>query len=158
MGAIEKVLLDAAALAEWTGVLVATADADGLPHVAVADRVEPAGEGRIAVTYWFCPGTLANVSANPRISIVVWSREVREGYQILGTLDAMEDAGMLDGYSPRIDSDEPMPQVRERLVIRVENVLSFSGAPHSDLEPRVGKGDRDDAGRGIGGVRGAGVV
>ena len=52
-------------------MLVAT-DADGLPQVAVAAKIEALPDGRVAVFEWFRPETVSNLAKNPRLSLVVW--------------------------------------------------------------------------------------
>ncbi|MGE5310631.1 MAG: hypothetical protein ACM3MN_02715 [Nitrospirota bacterium] len=59
-------LKQALALAETVKtVLVATADSDGCPHVAAAGKIEALPDGRVAVSEWFCPGTVSNLEKNP---------------------------------------------------------------------------------------------
>lgn len=45
---------------------------------------------------------------------------------------------MLDGVAPEIEAPEPLPQVEHRLLVRVEKVVGFSHAPHSDIEDESG--------------------
>jgi hypothetical protein len=114
-------------------VLVATADGEGMPHVAAAGRLELAAGERVAVREWFCPGTVANLRANKCVSVVVWDRESDSGYQLAGRLEEIEDVGVMDGYAPELEGERPLPQVEERLVIAVERILEFRQAPHSDV-------------------------
>jgi hypothetical protein len=41
---------------------------------------------------------------------------------------------MMNGFSPAAELDSPMPQVERKVLVRVDKVLVFSHAPHSDLE------------------------
>jgi hypothetical protein len=115
------------------GVFIATADSKGLPHVAVSGRIQLEGKGRIAVTEWFCPGTLSNLQDNPRISLVVWDPETDAGYQILGRSERIEDVAMIDGLVNE-KGDAPIPQVERKIMVFMERIIRFSRAPHSDLE------------------------
>jgi hypothetical protein len=115
-------------------VYVATADREGLPHVSAAGKLQVTSEGDLAVSEWFCPGTLSNVQANPKVSLVVWRPEGDAGYQILGNIVEIRDLAMLDGYSPGLREGIQIPQVERQLIIRPEKVLAFQHAPHSDLE------------------------
>ncbi|MFB3890554.1 MAG: pyridoxamine 5'-phosphate oxidase family protein [Phycisphaerae bacterium] len=112
-------------------VLIATAGPDGSPHLATARRFEAAGDGLVAVREWFCPGTVENLQANSRISIVAWDPASDEGYQVLGRVEHVDDCAIMDGYAPGAPS---VPQVQKRLIIRPRRVLAFSQAPHSDTE------------------------
>ena len=114
-------------------VFVATAADDGTPHVAAAAQLEPASRGRVRVSAWFCPGTVTNLQENRRISLVVWDRERDDGYQLVGSVEEMTDVALMDGYTPHTET-APMPQVERQLLVRVEETLMFTHAPHSDLE------------------------
>jgi predicted pyridoxine 5'-phosphate oxidase superfamily flavin-nucleotide-binding protein len=113
-------------------VLVATADGDGLPHIASAGRLSARG-GRVVLAEWFCPGTLANLQQNRRISIVVWDAEQDLGYQLLGEVEEVKELGMLDGYVPGEEDRPPIPQVERELIANVTKILAFSHGPHSDV-------------------------
>ncbi|MGR8978905.1 MAG: pyridoxamine 5'-phosphate oxidase family protein [Gammaproteobacteria bacterium] len=115
-------------------VFVATADCEGMPHVAAAADVVLAPENRVAVQEWFCPGTVRNVSENPFVSIVVWDAESDKGYQLLGVAEKIKDLAVLDGYVPGINDKTPLPQIQRQLLIRVDRILEFTHRPHTDLE------------------------
>ena len=53
-------------------VLIATVDDSGMPHVAAAAQMRRSSENELAVSGWFCPGTMANLEHNHNISLVVW--------------------------------------------------------------------------------------
>lgn len=113
-------------------VYVATADRQGLPHISAAGRLQITPEGDLAVSEWFCPGTLINARENPKVSLVVWRSEIDSGYQVLGEIIEIRDLAMLDGYSPEAGAGAWIPQVERQLIIRPEKVLAFQHAPHSD--------------------------
>ena len=115
-------------------VFVATADAEGLPHVAAAGRISLSNEGLIAVAAWFCPGTLLNLRQNRKVSLVLWDAVEDVGYQLLGMVEKVEESAMLNGYVPEMEKKDPYPQVERRLLVRVDKIIAFSHAPHSDLE------------------------
>lgn len=122
-------------LAEKVGhVFVATADPGGMPHITAAGKLELAPEGRVTVTEWFCPGTVANLHANKCISVVVWAKDFDSGYQLLGRLDKIKNLGILDGYAPGLEGEPPLPQVEKQLLIKVEKIIEFKLGPHSDVK------------------------
>ena len=112
-------------------MLLASAGSEGIPHLDGAGRLSCLAAGRIGVRSWFCPRTLANLEENPRCSLVIWKAEEgnEEGYQLVGEVDAIQEGGVLDGYSPQ---EAPLPQVEHLLTIRVDQVLEFRNAPHTD--------------------------
>ncbi len=115
-------------------VLIATADADGWPHVAAARTLALEGGGRVAVNEWFCPSTIANLHSHSRVSIAVWDQKSDTGYQLLGRMERLKDVDMLDGYTPGTQEQHPFSQVESQLVISVARVIDFKRAPHSDEE------------------------
>lgn len=131
MKRIEKALTLAE---ELQHVFVGTSDRDGTPHIAAAARLDVAGDQHLAVSSWFCPATVSNLQENRKVSVVVWNPATDEGFQILGTVQRIEETAILDGYAPELEAGEPPPQVERRLVVSVEKVTAFSHAPHTDRE------------------------
>lgn len=115
-------------------VFVATTDGKGLPHMAAAGKLALTPEGRVAVAAWFCPTTVANLQKNRRVSLVIWDPKVDNGYQLLGETEKVEDIAMMNGYAPGVDSQPPLPQVERQLLVRVDRIIDFKHAPHSDVE------------------------
>ena len=115
-------------------VFVATADSKGLPHVAAAGRLSLGTDGLLTVAAWFCPGTVVNLEHNTKVSLVIWDAAADTGYQLLGNVEKVEETAMLDGYVPEMESTGPSPQVERQLFVKVDKVIGFSHAPHSDLE------------------------
>jgi hypothetical protein len=115
-------------------VLIGTADVQGLPHIAAAASLEQTDATHVAVTEWFCPGTIENLKANPLVSVVVWDNETDTGFQLLGTSESMDQVAILDGYTPKEKEGPVIPQVERKISLRVEKIVDFRHAPHSDLE------------------------
>jgi hypothetical protein len=122
-------------LAEKIGhIQIATVGQDGMPHMTVAGKLSIDPEGLVEVTAWFCPMTVENLSMNRAISLVIWDPATDKGYQLLGMTERLEDLAYLDGYIPEQEDDVPIPQVMQKLVVRVDKILNFRRAPHSDIE------------------------
>ena len=88
-------------------VFVATADDDGLPHVAAAGQIALRERARVALRAWFCPNTTANLDQNRRISLVVWDPAAADGFQLLGDVEKVVDLAVLDGYAPAAETQAP---------------------------------------------------
>ena len=116
-------------------VFVATADQNGLPHLAAAKELSLGDDGLIEVAAWFCPGTVSNLQVNNNISIVVWNPANDRGYQLLGKLERMKEMAVMDGYAPELE-EVPLPQVERKIIVRVDKILDFRHAPHSDIEAK----------------------
>ncbi|MCF8143310.1 MAG: pyridoxamine 5'-phosphate oxidase family protein [Deltaproteobacteria bacterium] len=131
----QETLSKAVELANRLGhVFVATADAEGLPHVAAAGSLELISPDQVSVSSWFCPTTTDNIERNPRIALVIWDRENDVGYQLLGKTSLPRDTAIMDGFSPELEQKGAIPQVEWRLLVHVNNIIAFSHAPHSDKE------------------------
>jgi hypothetical protein len=115
-------------------ILVATADTEGLPHVAAAAAINHVLENRVEVAAWFCPGTLANLQHNRRISLVIWDADTDTGYQMLGQVENIGEQAVMNGYMPESEEAAPLPQIERVLRVKVKKVIAFSHAPHSDVE------------------------
>lgn len=133
-----NMLEEVVSLAQQTGfVFVATADSNGMPHIAAAGKLAPAGKKNVTVEEWFCPGTIANLNENKSISIVVWSKESDNGFQLLGEVKKVQDLGMLDGYASALEAEHRVPQVDRQLLVEVQKILEFRIAPHTDIEDKL---------------------
>lgn len=113
-------------------IFIATTDDNGMPHLAAARAIDMEPEGRISVSEWFCPGTIGNLQQNKRISLVVWDSIGDVGYQLLGEMEKVRDLAFLDGFTREETGSLPPPNVERQLIVRVEKVLRFTQAPHSD--------------------------
>ncbi len=129
------ILKEATQLANKVGyVFVATADASKRPHVAVARTIKLKEDGRIAVQEWFCPGTMSNLETNSNVSVIVWDKDTDVGYQMIGKMENILDMHMTNGYVPKIEKKQPLPDVERQILIHLNRVVDFKRAPHSDIE------------------------
>ena len=115
-------------------IFVATADAKGLPHLAAAGQIEKNVDGRVSVSAWFFFFTRSNIVVNPQVALVIWDAETDSGYQLLGETEHVHDVSMLDGYSPEMEEAHHVPQVEAQMVVRVNRIVDFKHAPHTDEE------------------------
>jgi len=65
---------------------------------------------------------------------VVWDPENDTGCQMLGYCERIEDLSVMDGFSREGEKASSLPQVERKLFVRVNKVIHFSHAPHSDVE------------------------
>jgi hypothetical protein len=129
------IIQQSVALGEKLGhVFVATADAGGLPHLAAAGLMRYISGKHVEIAAWFCPGTLANLQHNRKISLTVWDAREDLGYQLLGKVEEIEEGAVMNGYTPKVEGESSMPQFERKLQVHVDKVIAFSHAPHSDVE------------------------
>lgn len=115
-------------------VFVATADADGVPHVAAAEKLRLLDDDCVAVKSWYCPGTINNLQDNPNIAIVVWDKSSDHGYQLLGVLEGADDLAIMDGFASEVETKNPLPEIEKQLRVRVDKIVAFRRTAHSDVE------------------------
>jgi hypothetical protein len=112
--------------------LIATCDADGIPHIAAAGALAKPENGQLALTDWFCPRTVENALPGRSVSIVIWNPESDTGHQLIATVVRIDEVSMLNGYTPD-ETVKPVPQSERRLVVDVIQALEFCKAPHNDV-------------------------
>jgi len=110
---------------------VASADSRGAPHLALGKGLSIPGPDSLVFEAWFCRRTLENLRSNPLVAVAVVRAPSGTGYQFIGTLAEITEAGILDGFSPETESGG-MPQVCWRLKLKVDNVFEFTHGIHSD--------------------------
>ncbi len=130
----DKVIDRALEIAGSSLLLVATTDGKGLPHLAAAKTIDRPQPGRIAVTDWFCPETVANAVIGRPVSVVIWDAAQDEGHQLIGYVAALEAQSTMNGFLPGENVHAAPPQQRHRLLIDVSKVMAFHQAPHDDVE------------------------
>jgi len=111
---------------------VASADADGRPHLALGSGIKVLDDEHLLFENWFCQTTLRNIEQNHRVAVAVMAAGSATGYQFIGRVVHGFDLALLDGYAPgRVPVSDL--QALTSLVVRVEEVLSFCTGIHSDL-------------------------
>lgn len=130
-----RLLTEAVELAARVGyVFVATAGASGKTHLAAARSLSITPENQLKVAEWFCPETMQNLCGNHLLSVVAWDPVSDVGFQMLGELVDLQELGMLDGYLPELEKKPPIPQIEREMIVRVDKIIDFKIAPHSDVE------------------------
>ena len=118
---------------EAGAVFVATADHGGLPHITAVDSPSLLPQERkVVFEAWFCPRMIANLEANRWMALVVWDSARKEGYQVFGRVEEVEDVLLMNGYSPEMEAVSPLPQAKKRLTLRADKIITFGNAAHTD--------------------------
>jgi len=114
-------------------VYVATANREGIPHIAAAEGMTFVDEDQVVFRAWFCIKTVGNLQENPRLSLAVFNPEIQEGYQLLGELERIERGAMLDGFAFGKESEwAGYPQAEHQLYIRIKAISHLTSGAHSD--------------------------
>ena len=114
-------------------VYVATADKEGVPHIAAAEGMAFSDGDRVVFRAWFCLKTVENLHENTRISLGIVDPATGEGYQLLGKMERVETGAVLNGFTPQMEKDwKGYPQIEHRLSIRIEKISHLTTGAHSD--------------------------
>jgi len=113
-------------------LFMALVDGEGVPYVNSARGIERVAERQFAIEEWICPLTVTNLSENPKLAVVIWDPVADDGYEILGEVLMFEGRAFLNGYTPEVDENDYLPQVKRRLTIRAERITAFSHALRCD--------------------------
>lgn len=112
-------------------VFVATADKNGLSHIAAAGDISREEDRRVTVAACYCPRTVDNLHHNRMISIVVWEPLADRGYQLSGEVEQIEESAEPDGYAPKLKAKASLSKKECKLVVHVDRVIPFSQGPRS---------------------------
>ena len=112
---------------------IATADKQGMPHVATAGQIALKSPGVLEVSFWFCPKTIDNLQENKYVSLIIWDANRNSGYQLLGEADDIQVSQLLDGYASDSEEGKSSPQAYWCLIVRVNTVMEFVHALHNDV-------------------------
>lgn len=110
-------------------VFIATADKNGLSHIAAAGDISREDDRRVTVAACYCPRTVDNLHHNRMISIVVWEPLADRGYQLSGQVEQIEESAEPDGYASKLKAKASLLKKERKLVVHVDRVMSFSQGP-----------------------------
>ncbi len=130
-----ELLKKAVLLADRTKhVFIASADGDGIPHIAASRRLSLDAKKNAVLTEWFCPKTMENLmGGNNHLAIAVWDAAKDTGYQLIGTAKKEEDLAYLNGYASDLRKKD-VPQIQRKVTVQIEKILDFKLTPHTDIE------------------------
>lgn len=132
---VEGLIKKAVTLGKKIGYcFLTTADDRGVAHLTVAAKIDINPDNKLSIASWFCLQTVENLEKNPSIGVIVWNKETDIGYQLLGQKESLREVAVLNGYAPKLEKNEHLPQVEREIVINVENVFEFKQAAHSDRQ------------------------
>ncbi|PSH05396.1 MAG: flavin-nucleotide-binding protein [Acidobacteria bacterium] len=113
-------------------VVLSTATADGIPNAVPVGAKKIIDDETILVSDQFFNKTLANMKANPHVSISFW--QGREGYQLKGTVTIETSGERYEGTARWIDelsTKTGLPlKSKGAVILRIEEIYS--------LAPRIG--------------------
>jgi hypothetical protein len=117
-------------------ILIATVSGDGIPHIAASKKLSLDARNNVVLTEWFCPGTMVNhmLGRNDHLAIAVWDLKKDTGYQLIGKAKKEEDLAYFDGYVSDLGKKDGVPQIQRKVTVKIDKILDFKLAPHTDIE------------------------
>ena len=111
---------------------IATADGQGVPHVATAGEIAVRSTNTLEISFWFCPKTIENLQKNKKVSLVIWDAEKNAGYQLLGTAEDVLASKASDEDNPGEEVTNS-PRMTLSLTVHVDTAMEFIHALHNDI-------------------------
>jgi hypothetical protein len=118
---------------ENRAVYVATANSEGVPHIAVEHGLTLLDEQHLVFRSWFCLRTIENLDQNPQLALAILDPVTQDGVQVLGEMERIERGATLNGFSLEGEKQwAGYPQSEHQLLIRITKIFRLSTGPHSD--------------------------
>ncbi len=112
-------------------VVLSTATGDGVPNAVPVDAKKMIDAETILISDQFFGKTLANMKANPRVSVMYWQGQ--EGYQLKGTVTIQtsgrlyeETARWIDEYAARVKF--PLKS-KGAILLKIEEIYDVAPGP-----------------------------
>jgi len=116
--------------AKKAGVLhLGTASKDGVPNVAPMGAVMIEGD-KILIANNFMNKTMKNILENPQVTVLVWSREIGNCFQLKGTAEIMKDTPEHKKMRNMLEEKAPGKYpCKELVVISVKEIFTCQAGP-----------------------------
>ncbi len=114
-------------------IYVSTSGKDGIPHLAIGEKIAVPDSGHVILDAWFCVKTVENLAANPAIAIAVIDMSTKDGFQVIGNVEKIEDKMMMDGFVPELEEKWTGISTGYKISVTVSHVMKFTTEAHSDL-------------------------
>lgn len=111
--------------ARKVGILhLATASKACVPNIAPMGAVMIEGD-KVLIANNFMNKTLANIKENPQVSVLVWSHEVENCFQLKGTAEIMKDTLEHKKMRDMLEAKKPGAYpCKELIVISVKEIFT----------------------------------
>jgi predicted pyridoxine 5'-phosphate oxidase superfamily flavin-nucleotide-binding protein len=114
-------------------IYVGTSDKDGIPHLAAGERIVVKDGEHVRLEAWFCVKTIENLMLDPAIAIAAIDPSTKDGFQLIGKMEKIEDKMMMDGFAPSLEEKwAGVPTTEYAITVTISHVLKFTTGVHSD--------------------------
>jgi len=117
------------ALAKQKPIPIATATRDGTPNVVFIGLMKLLDDETLLLADNFFLKTAANLSENPRISILCYDTDTKKSYQIKGSAKVYKAGPMFDEMRKWVHGVNPKLPAKAAVVVKVEAVYDAMWGP-----------------------------
>ncbi|MDD1772240.1 MAG: pyridoxamine 5'-phosphate oxidase family protein [Methanomassiliicoccales archaeon] len=117
------------ALSKQKPVPIATATKDGTPNVIFIGLLKILDDETIMLVDNFFLKTAANLSENPRISLLCYDTETKKSYQIKGSVKVQRSGPQFDEMRKWVQSVNPKLPAKAAIIVKVEAVYDAMWGP-----------------------------
>jgi len=117
------------ALAKQKPIPIATATKDGTPNVVFIGFMKILDDETLLLADNFFLKTAANLSENPRISILCYDGETKKSYQIKGSAKVYKAGPQFDEMRKWVHSVNPKLPAKAAILVTVEAVYDAMWGP-----------------------------
>jgi predicted pyridoxine 5'-phosphate oxidase superfamily flavin-nucleotide-binding protein len=117
------------ALEKQKPIPIATATKDGTPNVVFIGRIKMLDDETLLIGDNFFLKTAANLSENPRISVLCYDSETKKSYQIKGSAKVYKAGPQFDEMRKWIHGINPKLPAKAAIVVKVEAVYDAMWGP-----------------------------
>ena len=117
------------ALAKQKPIPIATATKDGTPNVVFIGLMKVVDDETLLIVDNFFLKTAANLSENPRISVLCYDTDTKKSYQIKGSTKVLKAGPQFDEMRKWVQSVNPKLPAKAAVVIKIEAVYDAMWGP-----------------------------
>lgn len=114
-------------------IYVSSSDKDGIPHLAAGERIVVPDDEHIRLEAWFCIKTVENLNVNPSLAIAAIDPVTKEGFQLIGKAEKIEDKMMMNGFVPELEEKWSGVSTEYTIYVGITHILQFNTGTDSDL-------------------------
>ena len=110
-------------------VPIATADADGNPNVVFVGFLRVVDDETIHIADNFFDKTAANLSENPRVSIVAYDGEAKKSFQVKGSIEVATNGPVYDDVKAWVHAKSKALPAKAAVIMHVEEIYDAMYGP-----------------------------
>jgi predicted pyridoxine 5'-phosphate oxidase superfamily flavin-nucleotide-binding protein len=111
-------------LLENNEVVLATVNSDGSPNAIIVAELRVVEPSKVVITDNFMEISNENIKRNPRVCLVVYSKDWREGYKFTGKAEYQKE-GKWAEFVKQMDANNGLP-AKGAIVFEVERVYELA--------------------------------